>query len=68
MPGMFLTQMTEMMVKTPQGQSDIARIPLGFVADPSDLDGAILYLASNKASRYVTGSCITVDGGRSWGG
>lgn len=68
LPGMFLTQMTEMMVKTPQGQSDIARIPLGFVADPSDLDGAILYLASNKASRYVTGSCITVDGGRSWGG
>jgi 3-oxoacyl-[acyl-carrier protein] reductase len=28
----------------------------------SDLDGAILLLASN-ASRYMTGSVITVDGG-----
>jgi NAD(P)-dependent dehydrogenase (short-subunit alcohol dehydrogenase family) len=41
--------------------------PLG-LAQLDDLDGAILYLASNKASRYVTGSCITVDGGISWGG
>jgi NAD(P)-dependent dehydrogenase (short-subunit alcohol dehydrogenase family) len=39
-----------------------------FVAEPNDLDGMILYLASNKASRYVTGSCMTVDGGLSWGG
>ena len=38
-------------------------IPLGFVPNPRDIDGARLYLASNKASRYVTGACITVDGG-----
>jgi NAD(P)-dependent dehydrogenase (short-subunit alcohol dehydrogenase family) len=41
---------------------------LRFVADVSDLDSTILYLASNDASRYVTGTCLTVDGGVSWGG
>jgi NAD(P)-dependent dehydrogenase (short-subunit alcohol dehydrogenase family) len=38
-------------------------IPLGFAPDSSDLDGTLLYLASNLASRYVTGACITIDGG-----
>lgn len=56
-------------VQTPMSQNNNSQfIPAGFMAMPSDLDGAILYLASNKASRYVTGSCITVDGGVSWGG
>ena len=55
--------------KTPMNRSDIDKvlphIPYGNIADPSYLDGLILYLASNKASRYVTGSCFTIDGGMS---
>ncbi|MCC2647071.1 MAG: Enoyl-(Acyl carrier protein) reductase [Rickettsiaceae bacterium] len=39
-----------------------------FIAEPKELDSAILYLASNQASRYVTWTCLTVDGGVSWGG
>ncbi len=58
-PGAILTPMT------PTWDHNI---PLGFLAEPYDLDGALLFLASNKASRYVTGSCVTVDGGISWGG
>ncbi len=58
--------------KTPMNSVDIDKvlphIPYGSIADPSDLDGLILYLASNEASRYVTGSCFTIDGGMSWGG
>jgi NAD(P)-dependent dehydrogenase (short-subunit alcohol dehydrogenase family) len=42
--------------------------PLGFVGVPSDLDGVLLLLACNQASRYVTGVTIAVDGGISWGG
>lgn len=40
------------------------------LANITQVDGAstILYLASNDASRYVTGTCLTVDGGVSWGG
>lgn len=41
------------------------KIPAGFIAHPSDLDGLILYLASNSASRYVTGATFTIDGGLS---
>jgi NAD(P)-dependent dehydrogenase (short-subunit alcohol dehydrogenase family) len=39
-----------------------------FIASPEDLDGTIMLLASNKASRYMTGANIVVDGGLSWGG
>ena len=43
------------------------KIPAGFIADTSDLDGMLLYLASNKASRYITGVAFTIDGGLSCG-
>ncbi len=69
LPGIIVTPMTEHRVGTEEGKREQAKkIPLGFVGEPHDLDGTILYLASNKASRYVTGTCITVDGGITWGG
>lgn len=37
-------------------------IPQGRVADPAEIAPAFLYLAS-PASSYVTGTCLTVDGG-----
>ena len=68
-PGVFHTPLTAYRFTTPEGRKlEETKIPLGFVADPRDLDGAILYLASNKLSRYVTGTCLTADGGISWGG
>lgn len=68
-PGLFHTPLTDYHVDTPEKRSAMEqKIPLGFVAEPKDLDGTLLYLACNAASRYVTGSCITVDGGISWGG
>ncbi|MBV8165163.1 MAG: SDR family oxidoreductase, partial [Alphaproteobacteria bacterium] len=39
-----------------------ALIPLGRLGQPDDLDGAVLFLASDE-SRWVTGSTVTVDGG-----
>src|SRR5690554_3011634 len=40
----------------------MAHIPMKRVADPSELAGAVLYLASD-ASSYTTGACIDADGG-----
>ncbi len=37
-------------------------IPMGRVADPEDMAGTVVYLAS-KAAKYVTGQTIYIDGG-----
>ena len=39
-----------------------SRIPLGRPGQPHDLDGSIIFLASN-ASAYITGQILLVDGG-----
>ena len=62
---MIPTPMTEKFLEK-DGTKIEEMTPLG-LAKISDLDAAILFLASNKASRYMTGSCITIDGGVSWG-
>ena len=68
-PGLINTPMTNDRVRDNKTRKKIEdTIPLHFVSEPKDFDGTLLYLASNNTSRYVTGSCITVDGGVSWGG
>jgi 3-oxoacyl-[acyl-carrier protein] reductase len=61
-PGYIDTEMNHEFWATPPGERLTKRIPQRRIGAESDLDGAILLLASN-ASRYMTGSVITVDGG-----
>jgi NAD(P)-dependent dehydrogenase (short-subunit alcohol dehydrogenase family) len=61
-PGYIDTEMNHDFWATPAGEKLTKRIPQRRVGAESDLDGAILLLASN-ASRYMTGSVMTVDGG-----
>ena len=61
-PGYIETDMTRDVVSGESGQRLRKRIPQRRFGEAADLDGALLLLAS-KASRYMTGSIITIDGG-----
>jgi len=61
-PGYIDTEMNHEFWATPAGEKLAKRIPQRRVGAESDLDGAIILLAS-QASRYMTGSVVTVDGG-----
>jgi NAD(P)-dependent dehydrogenase (short-subunit alcohol dehydrogenase family) len=61
-PGYIDTEINHHFWSTPGGEKLTKRIPQRRVGTESDLDGAIMLLASS-ASRYMTGSVITVDGG-----
>jgi 3-oxoacyl-[acyl-carrier protein] reductase len=61
-PGYIDTEMNHDFWSTPSGEKLAKRIPQRRIGAESDLDGAIMLLASS-ASRYMTGSVVTVDGG-----
>ncbi len=62
-PGYFRTALTEQFYQDEAWQQAmLQKIPAGTFGDGDDLKGAVIYLAS-QASRYVTGQCITIDGG-----
>ena len=63
-PGYFPTELNEAFLKSPLGEEMKQRIPQRRFGQHSDLDGALLLLASD-ASRYMSGSIVTVDGGQS---
>jgi NAD(P)-dependent dehydrogenase (short-subunit alcohol dehydrogenase family) len=48
---------------TRRGQEILGHTPLGRFGKPSELVGAAVYLASDKASSFVTGLDLRVDGG-----
>ena len=62
-PTYVRTEMTRKQLEDPDYLARIVeRTPLGRVADPSDIVGSVLYLAS-AASGMVTGHTLNVDGG-----
>lgn len=66
-PGWFKTEQNKAMYED-EGWVEylVERIPLKRPGQPNDLDGAVVFLAS-EASRYVTGQTLLVDGGISVG-
>ena len=66
-PGWFRTAQNKVMYEDEDWVRYLSdRIPLKRPGQPNDLDGAIVFLAS-ESSRYVTGQTILVDGGISTG-
>src|SRR5271155_240333 len=66
-PGWFKTAQNQVLYDNKEWVEYLVdRIPLKRPGEPHDLDGAIVFLAS-EASRYVTGQTLLVDGGISTG-
>jgi len=63
-PGSFGTGMTSGLLASSYGKTMISRIPMRKVGRDNELDGALLLLAS-RASHYMNGAVLTVDGGHS---
>jgi meso-butanediol dehydrogenase / (S,S)-butanediol dehydrogenase / diacetyl reductase len=62
-PAPTLTGLTRANYSDPEARRTTeAMIPLGWLGQPDDLVGAVLFLAADE-SRWVTGSTVTVDGG-----
>lgn len=62
-PGYILTEINKEYFESDDSAPMIKRIPQRRIGDVSDLDGTLLLLASNKASGYMTGTTVVVDGG-----
>jgi len=66
-PGWFRTEQNKVLYENQEWVDYITdRIPVKRPGEPHDLDGAVVFLAS-EASRYVTGQTLLVDGGISTG-
>jgi len=66
-PGWFRTEQTKSLYEDQEWVDYLTeKIPLGRPGKPNDLDGAVVFLAS-EASCYVTGQTLLIDGGISTG-
>ncbi len=63
LPGATDTKFASALLKNPAIlEKALEHIPMNRVAQPEEMAGAVLYLASPAAS-YTTGTCLNVDGG-----
>jgi NAD(P)-dependent dehydrogenase (short-subunit alcohol dehydrogenase family) len=62
-PGVFKTEINRPILNDPEYLKEFLRqVPLGYLGEPAQLAGVIVFLAS-EASSYMTGSAMLVDGG-----
>lgn len=61
-PTFTRTPMLEAALKNPEFAKNLEKVPMGRLAEPEEIAGAVIYLAS-PAARMVTGQVLCVDGG-----
>ncbi|XID94036.1 SDR family oxidoreductase [Paenibacillaceae bacterium WGS1546] len=62
-PGFFPAAQNRAILSDERVASIMGHTPMKRFGDPAELQGAVVYLASDKASGFVTGSLLRVDGG-----
>jgi len=62
-PGFFPAEQNRALLTRERVDSIVAHTPMGRLGEPEELDGALLWLAASRASGFVTGALIHVDGG-----
>lgn len=62
-PGFFPAEQNRKILTQDRVESILRHTPMGRFGDPGELVGAVIWLASEKASSFVTGAVIRVDGG-----
>lgn len=62
-PGFFPAEQNRKILSEDRIESIMKHTPMERFGDPEELQGAAVYLASDKASGFVTGSLLRVDGG-----
>jgi len=62
-PGFFPAVQNRAILSPERTAAIMAHTPLARFGDPNELQGAAVWLASEKASSFVTGAMIRVDGG-----
>lgn len=62
-PGFFPAEQNRKILSPERVQSIMNHTPMGRFGKPEELQGAVIYLASAKASSFVTGTTLRVDGG-----
>ncbi|HWX88813.1 MAG TPA: SDR family oxidoreductase [Rhizomicrobium sp.] len=61
-PGLVATGMIAKELQSKTGKQKVAQIPVGRIAEPSEIAAGVLYLASDGAA-YVTGQTLNINGG-----
>lgn len=62
-PGFFPAEQNRALLTRERMDSIVGHTPMKRLGVPAELDGALLWLAASRASGFVTGALINVDGG-----
>ena len=62
-PGFFPAEQNRRLLSNERVAAILGHTPAGRLGEPDELIGAAVWLASDRASGYVTGSIVRVDGG-----
>jgi NAD(P)-dependent dehydrogenase (short-subunit alcohol dehydrogenase family) len=62
-PGFFPAEQNRKLLDPERVENILRRTPFGRLGEPDELVGAAIWLASERASGFVTGTLVNVDGG-----